>query len=176
MVTLRRDTESYVNMSAMSDGIGLTDYDKFLLGKQNHSIFSDEEPKITSSYTSAYEDNFRAEAPASSVPTYDEYMESVLNRTTKTDKVMTKAEYERSLLNSGEAVKKARAVNRTPGRLTKGGKIFVAAYVLVVAVFAFVLIAFNTFAKQSPVDADEYVGVETVEAMEEEDGFFRWFE
>lgn len=175
MVTLRRDTESYVNMSAMSDGIGLTDYDKFLLGKQNHSIFSDEGTETTS-YTSAYADAPIAETAPSAVPTYDEYMESVLNRTTKTDKVMTKAEYEKSLLNSGEAVKKAREVNRTPGRLTKGGKIFVAAYVLVVAVFAFVLIAFNTFAKQSPVDADEYVGVETVEAMDEEDGFFGWFE
>ncbi len=175
MVTLRRDTESYVNMSAMSDGIGLTDYDKFLLGKQNHSVYSDDSAKIPS-YTSSYEDSFRAEAPASAVPSYDEYMEGVLNRTTKTDKVMTKAEYEMSLLNSDKAVKKARAVNSTPGKLTKGGKIFVAAYVLVVAVFAFVLIAFNTFAKQSPVDADEYVGIETVEAMEQEDGFIRWFD
>ncbi len=181
MVTIRRNNESCANIDRIANSITLTDYDRFLLGKQEKTFSNEKDFYDVDDYSSSYEavsnNDMVMSSSAQSYDDYDQYMESVLNRTSKTEKVLTREEFLDSKKKAVGQNKKSQAVSKIPGKLTKYGKIFVATYVLVVAIVAFMLIAVNTFLKKPVVDAEEHT-VETVESMDDDNNedFVKWFE
>ncbi len=191
MITLRRDIETSINLGAMSESLNLTDYDKYVLGRKDTTktnfVVEKSEPNYFSRDIVDYfkaaevekqEDRYVRDNGFSS---YEEYMNSVLHRTTKGEKVLKREEFEAryNIKNTQDTVAKATVSEQNiPGKLTKAGKIFVTVYVLLVAVVAFVLIAINTFAREtvaSASDLDNSIAV--VEAMDEDDNTSNnWFD
>ncbi len=188
MITLRRDISTSINMGAMADSLNLTDYDRYVLGRKDNAqanfIVEDTTPNYFSSDIATYykerekEEQQDAFVKNNGFSSYDEYMDSVLHRTTKGEKVLTRAEFEaRYNVQSPKERVSATTKNEVkgvPGTLTKAGKIFVSVYVLLVAVVAFVLIAINTFAREtvaSASDIDNSIAI--VEEMAE-DGETGW--
>ncbi len=189
MITLRRDISSSINMGAMSDSLNLTDYDRYVLGRkdntQDNFIVDNSTPNYFSSDIATYykeketQEKQDTYVKSNGFSCYDEYMDSVLHRTTKGEKVLTRAEFEARYNISNTQATVAHTTKSeakgVPGTLTKAGKIFVSVYVLLVAVVAFVLIAINTFAREtvaSASDIDSRVAV--VETMDE-DGSSDWY-
>ncbi len=188
MITLRRDASTSINMGAMSDSLNLTDYDRYVLGRKDNSqdnfIVEQTTPNYFSSDIATYYRDKEVEykqdtfVKSSGFSCYDEYMESVLHRKTKGEKVLTRAEYEARYGTANSTVSVASTTKTTPkgtpGALTKAGKIFVSVYVLLVAVVAFVLIAINTFARETVASASDYKSDVAVVEVMDDDGTSGW--
>ncbi len=198
MVTIRRDIAAKMEMGAMGASMGLNAYDALIMEKNERRAASYEMPSYFSAdvaecFRSPEEKVEEPKAPkASETPsidpkkTYEDYMLGELHRTTSDRRILTQTEYN-ELVNrmmaaapAKEETTVAKAKNNEPavGKLTKGGKIFVMIYVLLIAVVAFVLIAVNTFAKQSPAMAGTEADPDAVEAMsiETESTSGNWFD
>lgn len=194
MVTLRRDIAAKMEMGAMGASMGLNAYDALIMEKNERRAASydmpsylsadvaecfrtpeerREEPKVQKSFEKPSVDSKKS---------YEDYMLEELHRTTNTHHIMTRAEYEKEVFGTEapvkETVKKSADSETAVGKLTKGGKIFVMVYVLLIAVVAFVLIAVNTFAKQSPAMAGTEADPDAVEVMsiETESTSGNWFD
>ncbi len=191
MITLRRDIETSINMGAMSESLNLTDYDKYILGRKDTAksnfVSENSEPNYFSRDIVDYFKSAEIEKKEDSVvrengfSSYEEYMDSVLHRTTKGERVLKREEFEARYNIKSNPNTVATATPKeanVPGKLTKAGKIFVAVYVLLVAVVAFVLIAINTFGRETVANAsDVEQGMAVVEAMEEDEmSSNNWFD
>lgn len=181
MVTLRRDIAAKMEMGAMGASMGMNAYDALLLEKQERRNSTYEMPSYFSAdvekcFRSPEEKNEEPKPEKNNIGTsseirksYEDYMLEELHRTSNSHRVLTRSEYEREVLgivsSPAPRVEKTKDAETAVGKLTKGGKIFVAVYVLLIAVVAFVLIAVNTFAKQSPAMAGTEPEPDTVEAM-----------
>lgn len=197
MVTIRRDIAAKMEMGAMGASMGLNAYDALIMEKNERRAASYEMP----SYLSAdVAECFRSpeekveEPKATKSPekpsidpkkSYEDYMLEELHRTTNTHRILTQTEYVNLINGMTEApvkeepeVAKSKNNETAVGKLTKGGKIFVMIYVLLIAVVAFVLIAVNTFAKQSPAMAGTEADPDAVEVMsiESESTSGNWFD
>lgn len=195
MVTLRRDIAAKMEMGAMGETMGLNAYDALMREKHRAAASYYDTPSYFSAdvaETFRSPENREAEEDRKSrkshksessakVKSYEDYMLEELHRTSNTHHIMTKTEYEREVLgisHKEEREEISKGGDTAVGKLTKGGKIFVAIYVLLIAVVAFVLIAVNTFAKQSPAMAGTEPDPEAVEAMtiESESSSGNWFD
>lgn len=195
MVTLRRDIAAKMEMGAMGETMGLNAYDALIREKRRAAASSYETPSYFSSDVSecfrSPENSVTEEETkprkarktdsSSKAKSYEDYMLEVLHRTSNDRPIMTQTEYEREVLGiTGKAEREeiSKDSDTAVGKLTKGGKIFVGIYVLLIAVVAFVLIAVNTFAKQSPAMAGTESDPDAVEAMtiESETSSGNWFD
>ena len=192
MVTLRRDVAAAQDNRIFDrfdhDAENLTAYDVFMLEKKRS------ERSAKSSYQQAseeierkfqkYESNYFStptkpvqEPKASETySTYKEYMTAQLHRSTP-GKILTEEEFLQEKFDGEVVVKSSIKEKKAPRKLSSGGKLFVAVYVLIVAAVASIILAVN--ADYTPVNAsatDTESAVAPLEVVEEEVVHTNWFD
>lgn len=151
MVTLRRDV-AVVNSNRVFDRVereALTDYDIFMREKRMSEISrSAGSATITSSYDENTYNYFSAPQVTVVVPekenyeNYDEYMKAQLHRANGSEKLLSSDEFYASKYSEVKAEgKKAKRVRDS--KLSKAGKIFIGAYVLITVAVASTILALN---------------------------------
>ena len=151
MVTLRRDV-AVVNSNRVFDRVereALTDYDIFMREKRMSEISrSAGSATITSSYDENTYNYFSAPQVTVVAPekenyeSYDEYMKAQLHRSNGSEKLLSSDEFYASKYSDvkveGKKAKRVRA-----SKLSKAGKIFICAYVLITVAVASTILALN---------------------------------
>lgn len=175
MVTLRRDiaavSDNRVFDRKDSDSAVLTDYDLFMEKKKQQKYFCEykaAKPSQTEQPTEEKEDAFSKifnRAPEkedisthnqNSDNEYKKYLIEQLNRKEPEELLSKESFYSKHSTASLSGA--TAAVRPTPKKLSKNAKIFVALYVLVVAIVASIILAVNSASEPQRVDASAISG------------------
>ena len=192
MVTLRRDVAAAQNNRIFDsfghDAENLTAYDVFMLEKkrsenQGKSSFQQASEEIERKFQKYESNYFSAPTKAVQEPkvteiysTYKEYMVAQLHRPMP-GKILTEEEFLQEKFDGEVVVKSAQKEKKATRKLSRGGKLFVAIYVLIVAAVASIILALNT--NYTPVNAsatDTESAVAPLEVVEEEVVHTNWFD
>ena len=197
MVTLRRDVAALYNQFDHADRDVLTPYDRFQQEKRNSrarratsyptlhagetrgNYFAEPEHYVSDSKVNSEESYISKN--------YSEYLAAQINRTAPGARVLSEDEFydrysDTKAVSASEAASEVKkpAIRKNRQKLGKRGKIFIAAYVLVVAIVASIIIAVNTIGRPAAVDAGndaEYTGrIAPMVPAEEPEQPTNWFD
>lgn len=194
MVTLRRDVAVESNNRIFDRAVRetLTDYDIFMrekrMGEMNRSSSACSQAITRNSFDLNDYSYFSApqvtvvEPKVNENETYDDYMRAQLHRTSGEERVLSESEYYSSRYAESTATnvatKSVKARKATRGNLTKFGKIFIGAYVLITVAVASTILAINLGNGESvktKASADQTEGISAL-AMEVEEKEGNWFD
>lgn len=157
--------ESYFSSASACDDLDVTkDYDYTYFGQPSTTVEAPKEGSIPESYNA--------------------YMLEQLMRSEKKENVLSEAEYYETIFNKekrepAEVVVKSESKRKDRKKMTKTGKIFIAFYVLIVAVVASIILAVNTVDKPEKVDAEagtsDAAGIASMD-INDESGENNWFD
>ena len=190
MVTLRRDVAVENNNRVFDkvDRASLTDYDIFMrekrMGELNRSSSACAQAISRNSFDMNDYSYFSApivtvvEPKVSETASYDEYMRAQLHRTSGEERVLTESEYYSNKFSASKEVSVKRNAKSNKRGLTKFGKIFIGAYVLITVAVASTILAVNLGSGESvktKASADANKGISAL-AMEFESEEGNWFD
>ncbi len=188
MVTLRRDVAAS-NSNRVFDRMNreaLTDYDIFMREKRMSEISrSSGAATITSNSFDMGTINYFGSPQVTVVEpkqenynSYDDYMKAQLHRESGSEKLLSSEEFYAKKYSEGTPEKTTRKSAKKNARLTRAGKIFIGAYVLITIAVASTILALNLGKGESvktKANADANEGI-TALAMEFEKEEGNWFD